>query len=187
MPNPRLAARYAKSLLDLAIEQGQLETVYADMITLQTICKGNRDFVALLKSPVIKPGTKKKIVEAVTTGKIGNLTSAFSRLLIDKSRESNLPEVITSFVKQYKTYKNIFTVTVTTAVPASEALKTQILTHLQQTTSMKQIELETVVDESIIGGFKVQVGDKLVDASVAYDLREVARQFENNDFIYKVR
>lgn len=187
MPNPRLAARYAKSLLDLAIEKGELEKVHADMQVLQAICKGNRDFVALLKSPVIKNETKLKIVQAVTAGKTGELTDAFNRLLITKNRESNLPEVITAFINLYKEYKNIYTVQLTTAVPASEALKQQILTHLRQTTQMEKIELETRVDEDIIGGFVLQVGDKLVDASVAYDLKEVARQFENNDFIYKVR
>ena len=52
---------------------------------------------------------------------------------------------------------------------------------------MQNIELETAVKEDIIGGFVLQAGDKLVDASIAYDLKEIARQFENNDFIYKVR
>ncbi len=69
MPNPRLATRYAKSLLDLAIERGQLEEVFADMQLLQQICKGNRDFVNLLSSPIIKADTKRKIVEAVTKGR----------------------------------------------------------------------------------------------------------------------
>lgn len=187
MPNPRLAGRYAKSLLGLAIEKGELEKVYEDMKVLQAICKSNRDFVALLKSPVIKNEIKWKILQAVTTGKTGELTNAFNRLLIIKNRESNLPDIISAFLTQYKEYKNIYTVQLTTAVPASEALKEQILNHLRKTTPMEKIELETKVDEEIIGGFVLQVGDKLVDASVAYDLREVARQFENNDFIYKVR
>ncbi len=52
---------------------------------------------------------------------------------------------------------------------------------------MQNIELETIVDQSIIGGFVLQAGDKLVDASIAYDLKEIAKQFENNDFVYKVR
>ena len=52
---------------------------------------------------------------------------------------------------------------------------------------MQNIELETVVKEDIIGGFILQTGDKMVDASVSYDLKEIAKQFENNDFIYKVR
>ena len=52
---------------------------------------------------------------------------------------------------------------------------------------MYNIELQTSVNEALIGGFVLQTGDKLVDASIAYDLHEIARQFENNDFIYKVR
>ena len=52
---------------------------------------------------------------------------------------------------------------------------------------MQNIELETVVNEDMIGGFVLQIGDKLVDASISYDLKEIAKQFENNDFIYKIR
>ena len=107
MPNPRLAFRYAKSVLDLAIEKGKLEQVYADMELLQQICKGNPDFVNLLKSPVVKSDTKKKIVEAVTNGKISEITAAFNALLISKGRESNLPEITTAFISQYKEHKDI--------------------------------------------------------------------------------
>jgi F-type H+-transporting ATPase subunit delta len=187
MPNPRLAARYAKSLVDLAKERGQLEAVFADMKWLQAVCKSNRDFVNMLRSPIIKSDAKGKITEAVTNGNIGELTTAFNRLLINKGRESYLPEIVYAFINQYKDLNNIYTVKLTTAVPASEELKNAIVTQLKQTTAMQQIELETVVNEDIIGGFVLQVGDKLVDASIAYDLKNIARQFENNDFIYKVR
>src|SRR5437867_13208769 len=106
MPSPRLAFRYAKSLLDLSIEQGQLEKVYADMLLLQTITKSNRDFLNLLRSPIINPEKKDKIVTAVTSGKVSPLTALFNKLLISKGRESALPEIITSFIKQYKDLKN---------------------------------------------------------------------------------
>ena len=52
---------------------------------------------------------------------------------------------------------------------------------------MQNIELQESVDPKLIGGFVLQVGDKLVDASIAYDLKEISRQFESNDFIYRVR
>ncbi|MEJ7683572.1 MAG: F0F1 ATP synthase subunit delta [Segetibacter sp.] len=56
---PRLAGRYAKSLIDLAVERNYLEEVYKDMLYLQAVCKASREFVVLLKSPVI-PIDKKK-------------------------------------------------------------------------------------------------------------------------------
>src|SRR4029079_4213697 len=97
MSNPRLATRYAKSLIDLSIEKDQLEKVFADMQWLQEVCKGNRDFVSVLRSPIIKSDKKEKIIDAVTEGNIGELTLAFTKLLIRKNRESNLPEIISSF------------------------------------------------------------------------------------------
>ena len=187
MQNPRLASRYSKALIDLAIEKGQLENVFADMQWLQAVCKSNRDFVNLLRSPVIKPGTKKKILEAVTAGNIGEITSGFNRLLITKNRERNLPEIITAFISSYKVHKNIQTIQLTTATPVSDSLKNAIVEQVKKSAGFQHVELEEKVDANLIGGFVLQIGDKLVDASIAYDLRAIAKQFENNDFIYKVR
>ena len=187
MPNPRLASRYAKSLIDLAIEKGQLEEVYADMQWLQSVCKSNRDFVNLLKSPVITGDKKIKVIGAVAGDKFSRFTTAFIALLITKGRESNLPEIATAFVSQYKEHKKIHTLKLTTASPLSNEVKTAIIEQVKKTGGYENIELEEKVDKDIIGGFVLQVGDKLVDASIAYDLKAIARQFENNDFIYKIR
>lgn len=187
MPNPRLAARYAKSLVDLSIERGELEVVYADMQWLEAVCKSSREFVNVLRSPVITSDKKEKIVEAVTSGKVSELTAAFKRLLINKGRESYLPEIITAFISQYKQYKNIYIVKLTTATPVSEEMKNEIVNQVKKTSDMQNIELETSVNSDLIGGFVLQAGDKLVDASIAYDLKAIAKQFDNNDFVYKIR
>jgi F-type H+-transporting ATPase subunit delta len=187
MPNPRLATRYAKSLIDLAIEKNQLENIFADMQWLQAVCKASRDFVVLLRSPVVKPDKKEKIVEAVTKGNIGDITTAFIRLMIRKNRESYLPEVVNAFIRQYKANKNIYTIKLTSASALSEELKNAIVKQIQATTEMKNIELEAGVNKDLIGGFVLQAGDKLIDASISYDLKHIARQFDNNDFMYKIR
>src|SRR5665213_1626828 len=101
MNNPRLAERYAKSLIDLAKEQNKLEEVYDDIKLLDNIIKTNRDFVSVLKSPIIKEDKKDKIIEAVTNGRINILTSSFIKLLAGKGREANLPEIISSYIEQY--------------------------------------------------------------------------------------
>lgn len=187
MPNPRLASRYAKSLLDLAVEKDQLETVYADMQYLQQLTRSSRDLLNLLRSPVVSAEKKQSVMEAIVGSNVSALTSAFVRLLINKGREGELPEIITAFVKQYKDKKGIHTVKLTTATPVSDELKNRIIDQVRATSNMQTIELESIVDPSIIGGFVLQAGDKLVDASISYDLKEISRQFDNNDFIYKVR
>jgi F-type H+-transporting ATPase subunit delta len=187
MLNPRVASRYAKSILDLAIEKRELEKVYADMQFLESVIKGNREFAGMLKSPVIHADTKNKVFQAVASGKVSEMTLAFTRLLITKTRESVLPEVITSFIQQYKKHKNIHSVKLTTALPVSDEIKNSIIAQVKKTRGMENVELETIVNPDIIGGFVLQTGDQLVDASIAYDLKMVAREFEKNDFVYKVR
>ena len=109
MSNVRLATRYAKSLIGLAIERNELEKVFADMEWLQSLCKGNRDFVTMLRSPVIKSDTKGKIINAVAQNNIGQLTNTFIQLLINKGRESALPEITTAFITSVqRDQKDIF-------------------------------------------------------------------------------
>jgi F-type H+-transporting ATPase subunit delta len=187
MLNPRVASRYAKSILDLAVERGQLEQVYHDMLYLQQLIKESREFLLLLRSPVVKNDLKSKAINAVTKGNISDLTQSFTQLLTAKNREMVLPEVITAFITLYKVEKNINTVKLTTATPVSDDVKKQIIEQVKKTSNLQNIELEEHIDPNIIGGFVLQAGDKLVDASIAYDLKNISRQFQNNDFIYKVR
>jgi F-type H+-transporting ATPase subunit delta len=187
MRNPRLAFRYAKSLLDLALEKGQLEQVYADMLYLQQLTDRSREFLNLLRSPVV-PNEKKLIaIDAVITKNVSPMTDAFVKLLVRKNRDGDLPDIITAFIQQYKDEKGIHTVKLTTAVDVSDGIKNHIVDQVKKTTGLQNIELETVVEPNIIGGFVLQMGDKLVDASIAYDLKQISRQFDNNDFVYRMR
>ena len=106
---------------------------------------------------------------------------------MSKEREAYLPEIAAAFEEQYKKYKGIQTVKLTTAVPVSEGLKQTILDKVKADRKVAEIELETEVREELIGGFVLEIGDELIDASVAFDLHKIKQQFENNDFIYKIR
>lgn len=187
MPNPRLAGRYAKSLIDLAIEKDQLDSVYNDMLELQAAFTGSRELVNLLKSPIIKADKKDKIMDAITAGKITVITASFIKLMLRKGREAYLPEVVTAFVDQYKVNKGIHTVKLTTAVAVGEELKNVIMDKVKAGKHIAQIELHTEVDEALIGGFVLEIGDQMVDGSIAYELNNIRKQFQNNDFIYKIR
>ncbi len=187
MLNPRLAARYAKSLIDLSIERNQLEKVFSDMQWLQLVCKSSREFVNVLRSPIIKSDKKEKIIDAVTAGKVSELTAAFIHLLVQKGRERNLPEIISCIYQSVQRIQTYLYCKAYNRCSMSEELKDAIVKQIQSVSEMQTIELETAVKPELIGGFVLQVGDKLVDASIAYDLKEIARQFDNNDFIYKIR
>jgi F-type H+-transporting ATPase subunit delta len=185
--NPRLAIRYAKSLIDLATERNQLNEVYNDMKFLQRICYTNRDFIAVLRSPIIKEDKKNKIIESITAGRVCELTAAFIKLLGVKTRESNLPEIISAFIEQYNVVKGIHKVKITTANELSAGMKESFINKIKASDGLSNIELETLVDEKIIGGFVLEMEGKLVDASILRDLKDIKKQFQNNDYIRRLR
>ena len=187
MPNPRLAGRYAKSLVDLAIEQNQLETVYKDMQYLQAVCKSSPEFVSVMRSPIIKADKKQNILSAITDGKISALTASFNKLLVSKTREEYLPEIITAFIGQYNELKGIHKVKLTTATALSEELKESIVGKIKAETSLQNIELEIEIKEELIGGFVLEFNNNLVDASVARDLRDIKKQFSQNVYVRQIR
>jgi F-type H+-transporting ATPase subunit delta len=187
MNNPRLAGRYAKSLLDLAQERNDVNPVCDDMKWLQAVCKSNEDFVAVLLSPIIKADKKQAIVEAVTNGRVSNLTAAFIKLLISKNREANLPEIVNSFVDLFNVANDIQKVKITTATTLTDDLKQAILANITAAIPGKKLAIETLVNDELIGGFTIETNGKLVDASIARDLKDIQRQFLNNDFVHKIR
>jgi len=186
MHNPRLATRYAKSIIDLSVEQNQLELVYNDMKFITRLCKSNPDFVAVLRSPIIKSEKKGKIVSAVVSKQIGKIADGFITLLIKKGRESNLPEIAAAFVDQYNKINGISKVKITTAAAISEEIKNVIIANVKAGGNSK-IELETVINQSLIGGFVLEIEGNLVDASILRDLNDIKKQFLNNDYIHQIR
>jgi len=187
MQNPRLAHRYAKSLMDLSIEKNQLEAVYADMKYLQALCSQSKEFSNLLKSPIIKAGKKDSIMNAVTDGKISDITKLFNKLLVNKGRERYLEEIANAFIEEYNALKGIHKVALTTAVKLSDATKNAIEQKVKQERGIGIIELETKVNKDIIGGFVLEFDNNLVDASIARDLREIKKQFAQNVYIPNIR
>jgi F-type H+-transporting ATPase subunit delta len=188
MPNPRLASRYAKSLIDLSTERNQLEDVYSDMQFLKQVCKGSRDFVNLLRSPVVSADKKQSVINAVTKNNVSELTAAFIKLLINKGRESDMPEIVTAFIEQYNTIKGIHRVKLTTATAVSDELKNAIVSKVKKEANLQNVELESKVDDALIGGFVLEFNNNLVDASVLRDLKDIAKQFkERNIFVQNIR
>lgn len=186
MQNPLLASRYAKSLIDLATEKGQLETVQTDMLFIQQLSKTNPDVVNLLKSPIIKPDKKQQILAAILEGRVNAITSAFIKLLVTKGRESNLPEIAVEYIRQYNIIKNISKVKITTAAPV-DANILNVIKNKVQAESDKQIVLESAVNPELIGGFVLETEDKLYDASVLRDLNDIKKQFAKNVYVPAVK
>ncbi|HTJ13489.1 MAG TPA: ATP synthase F1 subunit delta [Dinghuibacter sp.] len=182
----RLATRYAKALIDLAVEKNSLEEVRADMLYWQAVCQASRDLVNMLRSPVINGDKKLAVLQKIGQGHLGTFTGAFFALLIRKGRENDLPEIIDAFLEQYNVLKGIHTVRLTTAAEVGDSVRQTLQERLKTDLSLDKVVLETVVDPSLIGGFTMEFDGKMVDASIARDLRDIRKQFSDNTYIAKI-
>lgn len=187
MNNPRLAQRYAKSLVDIATDLNQLDAVHEDILFLNSVVKKSREFVLMLESPIINPDKKYKVISAITKGKISKVTDAFIKLLCNKHREANLPGVVASFVEQFNTIRGLHTAKLTTATTITKELINSFVSKIKASTSYDHVQLQTVVDDKIIGGFILEMDGKLIDNSIRRNLHDVKKQFENNDYLHKLR
>lgn len=179
----RISARYAKSLLDLSCDRNELESVKGDIDYMVEAMK-NRDLVLFLKSPIINSGKKLSVFKTLFSDKIGNTSMAFFEIIIKKGREIYLPEICTDFVNQYKFFNKISTVTITTAAPMTDAAMSDIKAKLLSSdVTMDKLDIITKVNPAITGGFIIEVGDKLYDASITHKLEQVKKEFSSNQYV----
>ncbi len=179
MSEYRVAARYAKSILDLSIEQKSLDAVLSDMQTFANIVSNSGDMRNLLASPIV-PGDKKfAVLKHLFENQFQPLTIKFFDIIIRKKREVFLGAIAKGFVEQYNELNNIANASVKSAVALSEAVINEIKGHIESQTG-KKINISATVDPNLIGGVVVQVGDKLFDASVAGKLGKLKQELLNS-------
>lgn len=178
----KVAYRYAKSLLGIAIEQKALEDVHNDMQLINQVCSENKDLAILLKSPIIKGDKKTAILVEIFGKNISKISNAFILIILTKKREAILADIATAFIDIYKTEKNIATASVTTAVKISEQQKTQII-ELLKSQGNTSVDLKEIINPEIIGGMILKVGDKQIDESIKRKLTNLEMEFEDNSFI----
>jgi F-type H+-transporting ATPase subunit delta len=177
-----VASRYAKSLIDLAVETKQLEEVANDMRLIKKVCKENREFVILLESPVVKTDKKMAIFKSVFQGKISVTTQTFLDLIARKRREGYIDDIAYAFDEQYKTFKNITTAYITTAIPLDAAAKAKVIDIVKKNVT-GEVELIEQIDKNLIGGFILTVNGKQVDTSIKRKLNNLRKDFSVNLYV----
>ncbi len=174
----RAAIRYAKAVLNLATDQNSAEAVNSDMKLIAKTIANTNELNLVLQNPVVKSSDKKAILAAVfkdTNIITGNLIDT----LISNKRLALLNAITKSFTNLYDQMRGTQVATVTTAVPLTADLKTKVLAKVKALTG-KDAEVENIIDESILGGFILRVGDIQYNASIATKLNKLRREFTLN-------
>lgn len=174
MSGLKVASRYAQSLLELSEENKSTDAVLADMNTLLATTNENRDFYLFINSPLIKADKKNDVFSKIFGG-FSELSSKFIQLLTKNNREMHLPLIAEEYISKVNQLRGIVPVTLTSAQKLDEKVKNSILEKISSAVK-GQVDLTEEIDESLIGGFVVRMGDTRIDASVARQLNEMKKR-----------
>ena len=174
MKSTKAATRYATALLELAIENGKVDSVLGAMNFLLSANAETRDFQTLLKSPIIK-ADKKIAIFAVVFDQFEAITKSFVEMITNNGRENLLVEIAEAFDAQVKKHKGIVPVTIVTATTLNSDTKQSILTKVQGLVA-GTLEVTEEIDPALIGGFVVKMDGRQIDASVANQLNDLKQR-----------
>lgn len=174
----KVASRYAKSLIDLAQEQGSLEVIKVDMEQIVALIKSSSELQAVLGNPIIKTDKKNSILEALFKDKVRPEILGFFNIMVRKGRSELVYATAQEFIREYNEVKGIVKAEVTSATALSEANLQSLKAKIAQEINAEVI-LTNKVDETLIGGFVVKVGDRQLDVSIAGKLNKLERHFSS--------
>jgi F-type H+-transporting ATPase subunit delta len=168
-----LGRRYAKALLDLAREQGELDPVLRDVSALSDAWKVSAELRGIVRNPVIPRPALKAAVDALME-KLGcsKLVRNTVNLLADKGRLGHLDEVLQALGELAEAETGRVRVEVVSAKPMSDAYYARLTEKLERVTD-RRVVLVKKQDPSLIGGVVTRVGDQVFDGSLSDRLSEL--------------
>jgi len=179
MIGSRAAKRYAKAVLLQASDTNTAQVVFEDMQSISATISNSNELKEMLVSPVFNDEDKKEALHKIFTKQTDNTKSLISTLVTNK-RASMLGDVATSYIELYKESQGIKVARVTTAIALSSELKEKVLVKVKEITGSDKVTLESTIDESIIGGFILRIGDLQYNASIANSLVKIKREFSKS-------
>lgn len=173
-----VAKRYAAALMDVARETGSLEPVGKDLHDLQRLLDGSAEFKSFVTHPLISPEQQQACLDQTFGNTAFPLTQNLFKLLIARERLDLLPDVVRIGLELWEVEQGILPVKILSASGLEADQEKALVKKLGQRTG-KKIELHASVDESLIGGFRLYIGDQVEDYSLAAKLETFKRNVIN--------
>ena len=168
-----MAGRYATAMFELALESNAVDQVAADLKSFDAMVASSPDLTRLVRSPVFSADEQAKALVAVLDkAGIKGVAANFLRIIAKNRRLFAAREMIRGFNRLVAAHKGEVTAQVTVAEPLNDARMDEIRGALKQVTG-KDVQVDVTVDPSIIGGLKVKVGSRMVDASLRTKLNSI--------------
>lgn len=170
-----IANRYAEALFQLSEDENITKEIYNELHDVVEVIKNNKELDNVLKSPLVAKNEKTQLIEALFNNKINNDLKNFLKILVEKGRISSLKSIELTFKELLNDKHNIIEGTVISAIALTEKQVKELEEKLSKKYN-KNVTLENEVDQSILGGVLVRLGNTQIDGSVKTRLNNIKDQ-----------
>lgn len=171
-----IAKTYGEALFETALEKEKIDEMYEEVQGIREVFSENPKLMQLFNHPNIIKEEKLQVVESVFAGRLSPEMTGFLRIVIEKGRQSELDGIFDWFITRVKEHKKIGIAYVVSASALSDKQKKQIEDRLLATTAYEAFEIHFSVDEKLIGGLVIRIGDRVVDSSIKSRLYEMRKE-----------
>ena len=170
---------YGDALFEVAMEESRLDEFFEAAKAVEKVLETSEDFNRLINHPKIGKEDKVKIVEDTLGTRIPKEMVGLFTLMVTKGRAEEMLSVLQYFIHLVKEEKKIGRADVTTAVALSDEQKRKVEKRLLETSVYESFEMNYQVDETLIGGMIIRIGDRVLDSSVKTKLYELSKSLRN--------
>ena len=176
-----VSATYGDALFEVAVEQNMVDALFEEAKAVHDALGENKELIDLLNHPKIDKAKKVKTIEDIFNQFVSKELTGLMVTVVNKDRGKDLQDILEYFLNKVKEHKKIGKAYVTTPMELSNEAKKKVEQRLLETTGYVKFEMIYAVDESLIGGMVIRIGDRVLDSSIKHKLSELSRQLNKID------
>lgn len=166
---------YGDALFELAVSESSVDSLYAEAQAVIEAFEQNVELGKLLNHPKIEKEEKEQVIKNIFEQFVSKDMTGLLKIMVSKDRQNNIVDTLKAFQNRVKEYKKIGIVYVSTARALTDEQKEKLVAKLLATTNYVELEMTYTVDESLIGGMVIRIGDRVVDSSIKHKIDELAK------------
>lgn len=167
---------YGDALFELALENDTVDTLYEEAMAVDEVFLDNDELIKLLNHPKIDKDKKIQIIEEIFKGKVSDDMTGFLTVIVRKDRYNDIDDIMKCFIDEVREYKKIGVAYVTSAIELSDKQKKDVEKRLLDTTQYEVFDMNYTVDERVIGGMIIRIGDRVVDSTIKSKIEKMSRE-----------
>ena len=171
-----ISRTYGEALFAQALSDNKVDQLFEEAELLKELFAENEELLKLLSHPDIELSEKLSVVETIFSGRVSDDMTGFLRVIVSKGRSASMEAILDDFIGRIKEYKKIGIVFVTSARELTKSQKESVEGRISETTDFSKLEMHYQVDESLIGGIVIRIGDRVVDGSVKNRLYHMKKE-----------